>query len=34
LFSNYKTIDRTNKRFCGSNKPLKSPIQSESVCVE
>ncbi|KAI6182576.1 Suppressor of lurcher protein 1 [Aphelenchoides bicaudatus] len=30
LFSNYKTIDRTNKRFCGDNRPLKSPIQSES----
>uniref|UniRef100_A0A1I7RXZ8 Suppressor of lurcher protein 1 n=1 Tax=Bursaphelenchus xylophilus TaxID=6326 RepID=A0A1I7RXZ8_BURXY len=30
LFSNYKTVDRTNRRFCGSNRPPKDPIQSES----
>lgn len=30
LFSNYKTVDRTNKRFCGANTPLKGPVQSES----
>ncbi|CAD5206730.1 unnamed protein product [Bursaphelenchus okinawaensis] len=30
LFSNYKTVDRTNRRFCGSSRPPKEPIQSES----
>ncbi|KAI6241224.1 hypothetical protein M3Y99_00346300 [Aphelenchoides fujianensis] len=30
LFSNYKTIDRTNRRYCGANRPAKSPVQSES----
>ncbi|KAI6203092.1 Suppressor of lurcher protein 1 [Aphelenchoides besseyi] len=30
LFSNYKTIDRTNRRYCGTSRPPKAPIQSES----
>lgn len=30
LFSNYKTMDRTNRRYCGRQRPLKTAISSES----
>lgn len=30
LFSNYRTVDRRYRRFCGANAPPKEPIQSDS----
>ncbi len=30
LFSNYRTADRTNRRYCGALRPPKSAIASES----